>query len=161
MTEPEEIIEAKVAALLNAANPGFEVVCALAPAAPSIEKLAPISSIGVVVDLSSQNLDWRGPGTPFTYSVRVAVRVAFADDKSGARFRDACRAVRGALAAITGDGCSALNGDGFTCDAFILDSTATALEAMGDGEGMNKSYTATVNGRFIQPTPNETEATNG
>lgn len=159
MIEPEEIIEAKVAAILEAAQPGFAVVGALAPSAPGVEKLAPVSSIGVVADVSAQGLDWRGPGTPFTYSVRVAVRVAFADDKTGARFRDACRAVRGALAALTGDGCASLDGDGFSCDAFILDGTTTALEALGDSEGMNKTYNATVTGRYNPTT--ETEATNG
>ena len=54
MTEPEEIIEAKVAALLAAANPGFEVVGALAAAPDGVEKIAPLSHIGVVADLSAQ-----------------------------------------------------------------------------------------------------------
>ena len=155
MTEPEEIIEAKVAALIEAANPGFEVVGALAPSPDGEEKFAPLSHIGVVADLSAQNLDWQGPGVPCAYTVRAAVRVAFADDKTGSRFRAACRAVRAALLAATGDACSALDGDGFNCDAFVLDSTSTALESMGDGEGMTKSYTATVNGRFIPPQTNE------
>lgn len=156
MIEPEETIESKLASLLSAANTGLDVFGALAPADEGVEKFAPLSHIGVVVDLASQGLDWIGPGVPCSYTVRVAVRVAFADDKSGARFQAACRAVRAALVAITGDGCSALDGDGFTCDAFIFASTVTALESLGDGEGMNKTYTATVNGRFT-PT-NETEA---
>ena len=153
MIEPEETIEAKVAALLRAANPGYVVVSALTPAEDGANKVAPLSHIGVVADVASQNLDWEGPGVPCTYSVRVAVRVAFADDKSGQRFRAACRAVRGALDALLGDGCAALDGDGFACDSFVLDSTATILESLGDGDGMNKTYSATVAGRFIEPTP--------
>ena len=43
MTEPEEIIEAKVAALIEAANPGFEVVGALEPSPDGVEKFAPLS----------------------------------------------------------------------------------------------------------------------
>lgn len=160
MTEPEEIIEAKVAALLAAANPGFEVVGALAAAPDGVEKVAPLSHIGVVADLSAQNLDWIGPGVPCTYQLRVAVRVAFADDKTGSRFRSACRAVRAALLSATGDECDALDGDGFSCDALTLDSTVTALESLGDGDGMNKTYTATVSGRYT-PTTTETEAENG
>lgn len=155
MIEPEETIEAKIVAALVVADVPLEVVGALAPAEDGTEKCAPLSYVGVAADVSSQDLDWRGPGVPCTYTARVSVRVAFADDKSGALFRDACRAVRGALAALTGDGCSALDGDGFNCDAFVLDNTSTALEAMGDGEGMTKSYTATVNGRFIPPQTNE------
>lgn len=161
MTEPEEIIEAKVAALLAAANPGFEVVGALAPSPDGVEKFAPLSHIGVVADLSSQDQDWQGYGVPCTYQVRVAVRVAFADDKTGRRFRAACRAVRAALLAITGDACSALDGDGFACDEFIFNTTVTALESLGDGDGMNKTYIATIHGRFTPPTTTETEAENG
>ena len=162
MTEPEEMIEAKVAALLEAADPGFEVVGALAPSPDGVEKVAPLSHIGVVADLSAQNLDWIGPGVPCSYQLRVAVRVAFADDKTGSRFRSACRAVRAALLSATGDECDALDGDGFSCDALTLDSTVTALESLGDGDGMNKTYSATVRGRFTPPTTTtETEAENG
>lgn len=160
MIEPEEIIESKVADLLDAANPGLAVVGALEPSADGTEKVAPLSHIGVFADLATQDLDWKGPGCPCSYSVRVAVRVAFADDKSGAKFRATCRAVRGALAALTGDGCAALDGEGFNCDAFILDTTSTTLGSIGDGEDQYKTYTATIHGRFIPPT-NETEALNG
>ena len=158
--EPEEVIETKVVDILDAANPGFAVIGALEPSAEGTEKVAPLSHIGVFADLATQDLDWKGPGCPCSYSVRVAVRVAFADDKSGAKFRAACRAVRGALAALTGDGCTALDGDGFNCDAFLLDTTATTLGSIGDGEDQYKTYTATIHGRFIPPT-NETEALNG
>ena len=160
MTEPEETLEARVVALLNSADPGLVVVGALAPTPEGVEKIAPLSHIGVVADLSAQNLDWRGPGVPCAYSLRVMVRVAYADDKTGALFRDACRAVRVALVALTGDGCAALDGGGFSCDAFLLDTTTTALESLGDGDGMNKTYTATVSGRYT-PTTTETEAENG
>lgn len=160
MIEPEEVIETKVVDILGAANPGFAAIGALAPSPEGTEKVAPLSHIGVFADLAAQDLDWKGPGCPCTYSVRVAVRVAFADDKSGAKFRAACRVVRGALAALTGDGCAALDGDGFNCDAFLLDTTATTLGSIGDGEDQYKTYTATIHGRFIPPT-NETEALNG
>lgn len=160
MIEPEEIIEAKIVAALVAADVPLEVVGALAPAEDGTEKFVPLSNVGVTVDVASQDLDWRGPGVPYTYTARVSVHVAFADDKSGVLFRDTCRAVRGALEVLTGDGCSALTGDGFTCDAFALDNTSTTLAGMGDGEGMTKSYPATVNGRFTPPTT-ETEAGNG
>ena len=152
MIESEETIEANIAALVESASPGLQVVGALAPSADGTEKLAPLSHIGVVADVASQDLDWQGGGLPCTYSVRVSVHVAFADDKTGALFRSVCRAVRGALDALLGDGCAALNGDGFYCDSFVLGSTSTILESLGDGEGMNKTYSATVSGRFIHPT---------
>lgn len=160
MIEPEEVVETKVVDILDAANPGFAVIGALAPSPDGTEKITPLSHIGVFADLASQDLDWKGPGCPCSYSVRVAVRVAFANDKSGAKFRAACRAVRGALAALTGDGCAALDGDGFNCDAFLLDTTATTLGSIGDGEDQYKTYTATIHGRLIPPT-NETEAIDG
>ena len=151
MTEPEETIEAKIVAALVAADVPLEVVGALAPAEDGTEKLAPLSHIGVFSDVASQDMDWLGPGVPCSYNVRVAVHVAFADDKTGALFRNACRAVRGVLDALIGDGCAALDGDGFHCDSFILGTTSTVLETLGSGEGMYKAYSATVTGRFIQP----------
>ena len=153
MTEPEETIEANLSALLAAATPDFDVVGALRPAPDGVEKLAPLSRIGVAADLASQDLDWIGPGCPCTYTVRVSLCVAFADDKTGSRFRDTCRILRSVLTTLTGDGCAALDGDGFSCDAFLLDSTQTSVESLGDGEGSFKSYTATVKGRFIPHTP--------
>jgi hypothetical protein len=152
MIEPEETIESKIVAALVAANVPLAVIGALAPAPEGEEKTAPLSQVYVAADVASQDMDWIGPGVPFTYTVRVSVHVAFADDKTGALFRDSARIVRGALAALNGDGCAALEGDGFYCDSFTLDGTSTALEAMGDGEGMTKSYTATVKGRFNPPT---------
>lgn len=152
MTEPEETIEANAVALLVAATPDFDVVGALQPAPDGTEKLAPLSRIGVTADVASQDLDWIGPGCPCTYTLNVAVQVAFADDKTGSRFRDTCRKVRGVLTSLTGDGCAALSGDGFYCDEFLLNSTVTADTAVGEGESNTKSYTATVKGRFIPPT---------
>lgn len=157
MIEPEEIVAANAAALLSAANPGLVVVSALAPAEDGADKIAPVSHIGVVADVAGQGIDCEGGGMPFTYTLRVAVRVAFADDKSGCRFRDACRAVRGVLNSLLGDGCAALDGEGFSCDAFMLDPTVTALESLGDGDGMNKTYSATVSGRFTEPQTTEME----
>lgn len=152
MIEPEEIIEARIVAALVAANVPLEVIGAIAPASEGEEKYAPLSQVYVVADAASQDMDWIGPGVPCSYTVRVSVHVAFADDKTGALFRDVCRVVRGTLAALMGDGCDSLSGDGFSCDGFTLDGTSTALETVGDGEGMTKSYTATVKGRFTPPT---------
>lgn len=152
MTEPEETIEAKLVTALSNAVTEIDVISALAPCVPGEMKLSANSSISVFVDLASQDLDWIGPGVPCTYSARVVLKVAFSDDKTGALFRDSARAVRGALAALTGDGCDAVSGDGFACDAFILNSTNTSLDA-GDGSGaMVKTYTATVKGRFTPQT---------
>ena len=159
MVEPEEVIEAKVVALLAAALQDVDVIGALSPVPEGEQKLSPDTYVSVFADIASQDLDWKGPGVPCTYSVRIVVHYANADDKSGAGFRDSCRAVRAALATLLGDGCAALDGDGFSCDAFILDGTTTALEALGDSEGMNKTYNATVTGRYNPTT--ETEATNG
>ena len=155
MTEPEETIESNAILLLSAANLDFAVVGALQAAPDGVEKLAPLSRVGVTADVASQDMDWIGPGCPCTYTLRVAVQVAFADDKTGSRFRDTCRKVRGVLTSITGDGCAALSGDGFLCDSLLLDSTTTSDTAVGEGESNTKIYSATVKGRFIPPTEPE------
>jgi hypothetical protein len=152
MTEPEEIIESKLVALLAASGAGIDVLGALAPAPSHTEKKSPDTYISVFVDQSSQDMDWEGPGVPCTYSARVGVHVSNADDKTGALFRDACRAVRGALAALTGDDCKTLGDDGFHCDSFVLGETQTALESFADSFGMAKTYNATVKGRFTPQT---------
>ena len=148
MIEPEEIIEAKLVALLAAALPDVDVIGALSPVPEGEQKLSPDTYVSVFADIASQGIDWTGPGTPFAYSVRIVVHYANADDKSGAGFRDSCRAVRAALAPLLGDGCAALDGDGFSCDAFTLDSTNTSQDFAADSGGMVKTYNATVNGRF-------------
>ena len=148
MIEPEEIIEAKLVALLAAALPDVDVIGALSPVPEGEQKLSPDTYVSVLADIASQDLDWKGPGVPCTYSVRVVVHYANADDKSGAGFRDSCRAVRSALVPLLGDGCAALDGDGFSCDAFTLDSTNTSQDFAADSGGMVKTYNATVNGRF-------------
>lgn len=157
MPEPEEIIEAHVVELIDAAGTGLEVFGALMPAPEGEAKAAPPSHINVAVDVASQDIDWKGPGVPCSYSVRVSVRVAFDDDKTGALFRDTCRAVRGALASLIGDGCAALDGDGFSCDAFTLPTTQTTLVAVGKGEDNLKTYAATTTGRFFPPQTQEDE----
>lgn len=145
--ETEEIIEAGLVAALRAAEVPLEVIGALTPTEDEVEKTAPLSLIGVTVDTASQELDWQGPNLPCTYTARIAVHVAFSDDKTGTLFRDTCRAVRGVIQSLIGDQCTALSADGFTCDGFILENTQTALETIGDGEGYTKSYVATVKGR--------------
>ena len=145
--ETEEIIEAGLVAALRAADVPLEVIGALTPAEEEVEKTASLSQIGVTVDTASQELDWQGPHLPCTYTARIAVHVAFSDDKTGTLFRDTCRAVRGVIQSLIGDQCTGLSADGFTCDGFILENTQTALETIGDGEGCTKSYVMTVKGR--------------
>ena len=158
MTEPEEIVESKLVALLATAAPAIDTLGALSPASEGVEKLSPDTSISVFADVASQDLDWQGHGVPFTYSVRIVVRVADADDKTGLLFRDTCRSVRSALAALMGDRCSALDGDGFHCDAFVLGATETSRDLSSESGGMAKTYTATVTGRYIPPTENQEES---
>ena len=141
--EPEEIIEARLVELLKAALPGWSVAGALAVASEGEMKELPDTRVTVAVDIASQDLDWRGPGVPCTYAARVVVRVANADDPSGRIFRDACRAVRAALASLLGDRCAMLDADGFKCDSFVFSSTSTVP---GD-TGAEKTYNAAAAGR--------------
>lgn len=149
MKEPEEIIEARVVALLSAALPSVQVVGALTPVEDD-PKRSDDTFVSVFVDLAEQSLDFIGPNVPLAFSVRATMHFADADDPTGAGFRDACRALRAALLPLLGDGCAALDGDGFSCDAFIINSTSTTFDADADLGGMAKTYTATVNGRFTQ-----------
>lgn len=147
--EPEEILEGIVAARLSAAMPGWPVVGALNASADGQAAERPDTRIDVTADVASQDLDWQeGRGLPRTYSVRVTLHVAQSDDAAGSLFRDAARNVRAALAALLGDGCSALYGDGFSCDSFMLGGTETSMES--DREDMAKTYNATVVGRYCR-----------
>lgn len=157
MKEPEEIIEAQLVAALSAAVPGMDVIGALAPAPEGEEKNSPDTYISVFADVGGQQLDFTGPNVPFSFSVRVTVHFALADDARGAFFRDTCRAVRGALNAFLGDGCEALSADGFKCDAFTLDSTLTSYDPDAAAGGWAKAYNATVNGRFTTETTTNEE----
>ena len=142
--EPEEIIEARLVALLAEALPGWDVIGTLAAAPEGELKELPDTRVTVAVDVASQDLDWTGPGIPRTYAARAEVRCSDADDGTGKMFRDACRAMRAAMRQLLGDGCAAIDGDGFACDAFVLGSTETE-----HGESaMTKRYNATVAGRF-------------
>ena len=152
MIEPEEIIEAEFVAALAAAVPNLDVIGALSPVFEGETKHAALSGISVYADIASQGLDWKGPGVPCTYAVRIVLRVEEADDKTFALFRDSARRIRSVLSALLGDGCGNLGRDGFACDSFTLDSTATNLEASGEGAAMVKTYNATVAGRYIPPT---------
>lgn len=147
MKEPEEVVEAKVAALVAAALPSVQVVGALSPVGDAPKSSAD-TSVSVFVDLAEQSLDFAGPNVPIRLSVRATVHFASADDAGGAGFRDACRAVRAALLPLLGDGCAALSADGFECDAFTLDSTSTSFDGDADLGGMAKAYNATVCGRI-------------
>ena len=149
MKEPEEIVEARVVALIAAAMPSVQVVGALSPVEED-QKSVEDTSVSVFVDLAEQSLDFRGPNVPLVLSVRATVHFANADEATGAGFRDACRALRSALIPLLGDGCAALDCDGFSCDAFVLNSTATSFDADAELGGMAKTYTATVKGRYTQ-----------
>lgn len=153
--EPEETIEVQMIELLRGVISDMDVLGALSPVPDGEQKQSPDTYVSVFVDLASQNLDWRGAGVPCSYSVRVTVHYANADDATGAGFRDACRKVRTVLVALTGDGCSGLDAHGFTCDAFQLDTTQTSIDTESENGGMAKSYTATVTGRY---TTNNKEA---
>lgn len=147
--EPEEVIEANIVSALAGAVPALDVTGALAPRDDGDAKLAASSRIEVYADVASQDLDWIGPGVPCTYAVRIVLRVDFADDRTGALFRGAGRAVRGALAALAGDGCAAMDGNGFSCDSFTLGPSQTRRENGEEGSGaMTKTYNATAKGRF-------------
>ncbi len=147
-TEPEEIIEARLVALASEALPGWDVIGTLAAVPEGELKELPDTRVTVAVDVASQELDWTGPGIPRTYSARVAVRCSDADDRTGKVFRDACRAMRAAMRQLLGDGCAAMDGNGFACDSFVLGSTETQQDSSADSGGMRKTYTATVTGRF-------------
>lgn len=154
MTEPEEIIEARIVVLLQETAEDVDVLGALSPVPDGEQKHSPDTYVSVFVDLASQNLDWRGAGVPCSYSIRVTVHFANADDATGAGFRDTCRKVRRALYALTGDGCMGLDAEGFSCDAFVLDSTSTAIDQESENGGMAKTYNATVTGRFTNKETN-------
>ena len=147
MKEPEEIIESRLIELVQGALSDVDVIGALSPVPDGEQKLSPDTYISVIVDLSSQDLDWRGGNVPCSFSARITVHYANADDATGCGFRDTCRAVRAALFALTGDGCIDLNADGFQCDEFILDSTST-VDEMSEIGGMAKTYNATLTGRI-------------
>ena len=152
MKEPEVIIEAKLTALLAAAVPALDVVGALELCEPGDMKIAAHSNVSVVVDLASQDIDFAGPNIPCSYSVRVGVNVTFDVDKDGSIFRDATRSVRAALSTLMGDRCAALDGDGFSCDAFVMGPTQTSIAAADGSGAMSKNYTATLVGRYTPQT---------
>ena len=150
--EPEETVEARLMALLAEALPDWTIVGMLTPASDGSAKFIPPTCVVVSADVAGQELDWRGPGIPCEYTARAEVRCANADDRTGETFRAACRTVRQALEALLGDGCSALDGNGFSCDAFLLPTTSTTQDTAGDGS-MRKTYEATVKGRFTPEEP--------
>lgn len=150
MIEPEEIIEARMIALLSVALPHMDVIGALSPVPEGEQKMSPDTYVSVFADVAEQRIDSEAPGMPFSYSLRVTVHYAQADDACGAGFRDACRAVRTVLCGLLGDGCDALSGGGFECDAFVLGTTATQLDVAAENGGMAKTYNATIEGRTKQ-----------
>jgi hypothetical protein len=148
MKEPEEIIEVRLIELMQSVLSDVDVIGALSPVSDGEQKQSPDTYVSIFVDLSSQNLDWRGGNVPCSFSVRLTVHYANADDATGCGFRDTCRSVRTALFVLTGDGCEGLNADGFKCDQFTLDSTSTALDQESENGGMDKTYNATLTGRI-------------
>lgn len=155
--EPEEIIEARLVALLADGVEDVDVLGALAPAQEGARKLSPDTYVAVFADQAGQRYYGDDTVVPCDYAVRVTVHVAFADDKGGALFRETCRAVRAVLEAARMEHCTALAADGFACDAFRLDSTQTEFDATADNGGMAKTYSATVTGRYTPPQSDEEE----
>lgn len=147
MTEPEEIIEARLIALIAAAAPNIDVIGALTPAPTGEQKLSPNTYIAVFADLAAPEIDWSGPGLPCAWSARVVVHWANADDSAGYGFRDACRTVRAVLDSYLGLNCVNFSANGFECDDFQLSSTSTTIDA----DGCAKSYPITIKGRFTPP----------
>lgn len=150
MTEPEEIVESKLVALLEAAAGDVPVVGMLTPAPDGVEKAAPDTCILVCVDFGGQLNDWQDADCPCTYSVRVTVRVAADEDKTGAIFRDICRNVRGVLASLVGDGCATLDGDGIECNKFTLGQTESSADVSADVGIIAKIYNATMTAQTNQ-----------
>ena len=148
MKETEEIIEVRLMEMLAAAVPDMDVVGALSPVPEGEQKKSADTYISVFVDLASQDLDWRGASVPCSYTASVTIHYANADDATGTGFRDACRCVRRVFHSLTGDGCEGLDGEGFRCDQFLLDSTETALDRDADVGGTAKTYNATIVGRY-------------
>lgn len=161
MTEPEEIIEARFAALIAAAVPGVAVVGLLTPSEPGTEKTAPDTRISIAADVDEQSFDSRVANVPYRFTVRITVRVALADDASGILFRDTCRAVYGAIHGILGDGCSAVSADGFTCDGVVREPTATTIDTSANNENSawTKTYPLAVTGRYSEPPSAEEDTT--
>lgn len=154
--EPEELIEAAIVAVV-AAGCTTPVHGALTPCTPGkVKELTVDTFVSVEVDQTQQILDFVGMRMPLAFQARVAVHYALADDPTGELFRDECRLVRSSLNALLGDGCDGIDSDGFACDAFTIDSTATIFEG-GDNPTMTKTYTATVRGRTINNTTTEAE----
>lgn len=152
--EPEETIEAGIAAAIETAVPWVPTVRALAPSAEGTEKTDPDTRIGISVDLASQDGDWVDEPCPCSWTGSVAVRIAQADDPSGSMFLQTCRAVRRALAGFLGDNCGKLDGKGFECDEVRIDSSATIFSNDAEVGAFTKTYTVTVKGRVI-PTKEE------
>ncbi len=146
--EPEEIIEARLIELVKSKLDDVDVIGALSPVDEGEMKQSPDTYVSIFVDLASQDLDWRSNAVPCTYSARLTVHFANADDATGIGFLDTCRRVRSALCELMGDGCSGLDNDEFNCDLFTLDNTSTALDQESDNGGMAKTYTATIVGRI-------------
>ena len=144
--EPEEAVEAALCALL-ASVCTIEVEGALTPASEgTVKSLSVDTFVSVVVDQQSQDMDFVGRRVPHTYRAQIAVRYSCADDENAAKFRDECRRVRSALVSLTGDNCTNLGADGFSCDAFVIDSTSTSFEG-GENPCNVKTYSATLKGR--------------
>lgn len=156
--EPEETIEAKIVALLSGAISSVDVIGALSPVPEGEQKNSPDTYISVFADVASQDIDWIGPNVPFSFSLKITVHYANADDATGVGFRDACRSVRAVLSSLLGDQCATLDGDGFSCDSFTLGSTSTALDASAENGGLAKTYYASLSGRYTpQQTTNQQE----
>ena len=65
--EPEEIIEAKLIAIIAEVLPSVDVLGALSPFPDGEQKLSPDTYVSVFADVESQGIDWVGPNCPFSF----------------------------------------------------------------------------------------------
>lgn len=148
MKEPEEIIEELMVEVLSNALPDIDTIGALSPVPEGEQKKSADTYIAVFVDFEEPLNAYKSPLMPCTYSLRITVHYANADDATGAEFRDTCRAVRNVITSFCGDKCVNMNGNGFECDDFGLTNTQTALDQDADIGGIAKTYTVSLTGRI-------------
>lgn len=145
--EPEEYVENALVGLIAAKVNGIPVEGTHDPAQAGETKYGEFTYINVKVGQSAQRLDVRGR-SPIDFAIRITVHIARSEDPRGVIFRDTCRAVRAALASVTGDGCDGLNGEHVELHAFVLDSTDPDFSTAIEGGEFIKTYNASATARI-------------
>ena len=80
MKEPEEIIEELMVGVLSNALPDIDTIGALSPVPEGEQKKSADTYIAVFVDLEEPLNAFKSPLMPCTYSLRITVHYANADD---------------------------------------------------------------------------------